>query len=190
MDAFYIDILAGFCGISAAILSSRNLVYHWPLTILSCTLSATVFALLGMYANTFVQIVAVVLGFKGIYEWRYGVAKRVSWASDKEMLYFVSILFLVAPLLSLLFAHFNQLYLLDVISSIFLLAAFYALGRRWVQVWFIFITVDLYYIYAMFNGGMFYSMAKFVLYNYFCIVGYYKWARVAASELSLEESKP
>src|SRR5688500_19924158 len=85
-----LELVAVVFGIVSVYLSSRQNIWSWPTAIVNVSLYTVLFFREGLYSDTGLQVVYLVLSIYGWYQWLYGGAQhagvRVSRASRRLLL--------------------------------------------------------------------------------------------------------
>jgi len=83
----FLEVFAVVTGIATVALAARGHIANWPIGIVSSAVFLVVFLEAGLYADTLLQALYVVLGFYGWWAWLYDGPKRtelpVSFAPNR-----------------------------------------------------------------------------------------------------------
>lgn len=72
----YIEVIAAVLGILGVWLTTRQVIWCWPVGLLNVLLSIYVFFMSRLYADVILQIFYLVMTFYGWYNWSYGGRNR------------------------------------------------------------------------------------------------------------------
>ena len=173
-----VEISAATTAFVATYFSTQGRMVQWPLTLVAFTLYALIFYHVGLFASSVVQCVSMVFAIQGWRAWSRASdsLSSIRWASVRECCVLAVMMFAVGLILfyglSLLGYGLKGM---DLIASTLLFGGLYCLGRRWLQVWFIFFAVDLSYLFLAFEHALYFSAAKYACYLFLAVLGYRRW---------------
>ncbi len=153
----------------------------WPFGIISCLFIILVAFPGKLYNDAFLNLIYIILGFYGWYNWLHGIDKQkglpVRRLSRKEIFAYVSLGSLVTLIWGYLSAHFtnNDYPWWDTVTNVMSLIATYLLARKVLETWPLWIVADVMYIFIYhWKGWNGYSLLM-VFYTIMSFVGLYGW---------------
>jgi len=162
-------------------LSTRQNIWSWPTAIIGVAIYVVVFWESKLYADMGLQFVYIALSFYGWYEWLYGGENRSElrvssgWRGSYPLAIAVTIVFALSLGTFLRRTTDAALPYADSTLTSFSLLAQWMMTRKYLENWFVWIGVDVFYI-AMFTFKHLYLTA--LLYAVFigvCWLGYVEW---------------
>jgi nicotinamide mononucleotide transporter len=176
-----LEWVAAIASISSVLLLAKGKSYGWILGIVGSVLYGLVFFEQKLYANTILQVIFVIQGFYGMSEWNKSILKKESFSSKK--LDFISLIALISLTLALAviissimsMTTSNSSPLLDTTLSICSILALAMMARRFIQSWFIWMMIDVGYVYLFLSTKMWVSAGLYFLLLLICIKGYFEW---------------
>ncbi|WP_062432457.1 nicotinamide riboside transporter PnuC [Herbidospora daliensis] len=178
--------LLGFAtGLLTVWMVARQNIWNWPLGIANVLLLGLVFLTVGLYADAALQIVYVVLGVYGWWQWAYGgvdrTALRVSRTAPAEWAWLgLAGVALTALLTAALSAYTDSsVPFWDALTTSLSLMATYGQTRKLVESWWLWIAADVVYIPLYAYKNLFLTSALYVVFLALCVMGLRAW-RVAA----------
>ncbi len=171
------------------VLSARESPWCWVWGIISCSLWAYAsYAFYDLYIDALLQLFYVVMGFVGLYHWRYGgeqasEAPIVRWPFRRHVPYLV-----IGSIVSAGFGYFFDAYTpaaatyLDAFATIFAVLATFFLTRKLLENWLYWVVIDgaLVYLYAS-RGAWLFSFVM-VIYTAIAFVAFLQWRKRARLE--------
>ena len=176
-----IDWIITLTAIIYLLLATRNNVWCWFWGIISCSIWAySSFVNFQLYLDAALQLFYVVMGFVGIYQWKYGNSKEelpISKLSRKDHLLWLSIGSVVAVLFGYFFAKLTPAAAtyLDAFTTIFSIIATFFLVRRKLDNWMYWVIIDAVYVYLYASRGAFLFALLMVWYVYLAAKAYFNW---------------
>jgi nicotinamide mononucleotide transporter len=179
--------LLGFAtGLLTVWLVVRQHIGNWPLGIANVLLLMLVFWTVGLYADACLQIVYVVLGLYGWWQWRYGgrartrlVVRRTS-AAEGVALAVAGIAGTLALWVFLDAFTDSTVPLPDAVTTALSLLATYGQTRKLVESWWLWIAADLVYIPLYGYKDLWLTAILYVAFLMLCGFGLAAWRRALA----------
>lgn len=180
-----VAVLAGIVGVA---LTVREHIVSWPVGILSSALFLALFAGAGLYADTLLQVVYVVLGFYGWWHWLRGGPRRNDLPVTTASWRLRGGLALAAVLGTLAFGAFldgatdSSVPYPDAATTVLSLVAQVLLTRKHIESWPVWIFgVNLPYIALYLSKGLAMTAALQLVFIALSIAGWIAWRRSMAS---------
>jgi nicotinamide mononucleotide transporter len=180
------ELLGFLSGALCVYLVTRESIWNWPLGIITAGFYVAVFARAGLYSDSGLQGVYLVLSAYGWWHWlRGGSADAgvvVTHVPAREL---VPLALAGVGLWLLHWAVTSQipgatLPLLDAALTSTSLVAQYLMTRKYVEHWILWITVDVLYIGLFFTRELRLTALLYAVYLALAILGYVQWKRSLA----------
>ena len=176
--------LALLTGLAYVILAAREHLSCWLFGVFSCALIAyDDFFSFQLYSDGILQIFYVIMGFIGLYQWRFG-GQRNSALKISEISWQQHILILLAgTLLSFpvgyLFNHYTDAAFayVDSLTTVFSVFATVLLIRKIRSNWLYWIVIDLVYVFLFSQRSGLLIAVLFAIYAVVAIHGFSVWGR-------------
>ena len=178
-----IEIVAAVILLISVVLSAMENIWSWPTAIIGVALYVIVFREQKLYADMGLQFIYIAISIYGWYEWLHGGEKdsqlKVSRAPVKTLVLGSIIALLFTACLGLFLRNLTDASLpfADAALTSFSLLAQFMMARKYIENWYLWITVDVFYI-VMFVFKKLYPTA--ILYAAFigaCTLGLIEWQR-------------
>ena len=178
--------LLGFVtgGLCVALVVRRNIA-NFPVGIANSAFFLVLFASAQLWADASLQILYIVLGFAGWWQWLYGSTGRtplpVRRAVPGQLVGCgLFVVFGTAGLYLLLRAVHDAAPFLDALTTCLSLAAQWLLNAKRVKSWYFWIAADLIYIPLYLSRGLTLTAVIYLLFLCLCIAGLRSWAKELA----------
>ena len=178
------EVFGFVTGALCVLFAARRNIWTFPLGLASNVVFIVVFFEFALYADAGLQVVYIVLGITGWIGWTRGRAADNRAATRRTPLRAIVVLAIIgvvgiAALTALLVNYTDSTTALpDAGTTVGSLIAQYMLNRRWIESWFVWITVDVAYIGLYAYKGLYITAVLYVLFIALCVYGYRTW-RVA-----------
>jgi nicotinamide mononucleotide transporter len=178
-----VEIVAAVILLVSVVLSAMENIWSWPTAIVGVALYIVVFYQTKLYADMGLQFIYIAISIYGWYEWLHGGEEKgelhVSKAPMSILMIGTVIAIAATFSIGLFLRRFTDAALpfADAGLTSFSLLAQYLMARKYIENWYIWIAVDVFYI-AMFIFKHLYPTA--VLYAAFigaCTLGLVQWRR-------------
>lgn len=186
-----IEIVAAVILLISVVLSAVENIWSWPTAIAGVALYIVVFYQAKLYADMGLQFIYIAISIYGWWEWLHGGEDKGELRVSKAPMRILIIGSIIAAVftltLGLFLRHFTDAALpfADSALTSFSLLAQFLMARKYLENWYIWIIVDVFYI-AMFIFKHLYPTA--VLYAAFigaCTLGLVQWRRAGRGVLSV-----
>jgi nicotinamide mononucleotide transporter len=187
-DAVSWSELLGFgTGALGVWLTVRSSIWNFPIGIANNVFFLVLFWTARLYADASLQIVYLVLGFIGWWEWLHGGQRRGSRLMGRASRRMVgTLLGLVIPatcgLTILLSAARDIAPFWDALTTALSLAAQWLLNLKKLQNWYLWIAADVVYVPLYFVKVLYLTGIVYVLFLSMCFMGLRVWLRTIAAE--------
>lgn len=183
----YAEILGFVTGAACVWLTVRNRISNFPVGIANSAFFLVLFLAARLYADAGLQVVYIVLGFIGWWQWLYGgaahSARRVERAGRTSLLVcLVFVLVATWGLTELLRAVDDVAPFWDALTTALSLAAQYLLNVKKIETWFFWIAADIIYIPLYATKRLDLTAIVYVLFLLMCLRGLVEWQRTRRAE--------
>lgn len=173
--------LAGFLsGAACVYLTVKANILNFPVGLANDAFFLVLFMSAGLYADSALQIVYLVLGAIGWWQWVYGGAGRarleVGRASVTELVVLVSLVAATTvPLTIILTSAHDIAPFWDALTTSLSLAAQWLLNTKKVQNWYLWIAADAIYVPLYFVKDLWLTAIVYVVFLTMCVAGLRAW---------------
>jgi nicotinamide mononucleotide transporter len=179
--------LIGFVtGVLNVWLVTRESIWSWPLGVLNAGFYIVVFARTGLYSDTGLQVVYLVLSLYGWWHWRRGgpshdavVVMRTSRRTAVIMTAIAVVSWLTLATITRRMPGAALPWLDAALVSVSLVAQ-YMMTRKLLENWLLWIAVDVVYIGLFINRQLPLTAMLYAVFLVLAIIGYVQWHRSAA----------
>lgn len=196
------ELLGFVSGALCVYLVTRENVWNWPLGVITAAFYIVVFARAGLYSDTGLQVVYLVLSLYGWWYWTHGTRREreraavrgtpskgpvvVTHAPARE---FILLTVLGVAFWLLLYAITSRIPgvtspMLDSALASTSLVAQYMMTRKYVENWILWIAVDVLYVGLYYVRHLHLTAVLYTVYLALAILGYFQWKRSYARVLS------
>lgn len=180
----YIEFIATLVSIAGVYLTTKQIIWCWPISLVGLVLSMYVFFITHLYLQTLLQIFYLGMTLYGWYNWKYGgennsVLNISRIKHKKDILRYLIIGLISIVICGYLFNKYTQdpLPWLDSITTISGIIATYIMAKKIIENWIIWIAIDIILV------GMCYYQKLYIftfLYSVFIILavyGFFEWRK-------------
>ena len=177
-----IEIFGFVTGVVNVWLLARQNIWNWPVGIANNLAYLILFATSGLYGDSGLQFVYIVLGIYGWWLWLHrtgGDTLRVSRTSSKVWLQLVVATLAAGLILRWFLARFTDSTVpsWDATTTALSLAATYGQCKKLLECWWIWILADLIYIPLYIYKGLRLTSVLYAVFLLLCIFGLRSWLR-------------
>lgn len=177
----YLEICATVTGLISVYLVGRENIWNWVFGLVCVSLYCIIFYRVKLYADMGLQVIFFALQFYGLYQWLFGGQQRSALTIRSATLsIYLSVitssiaLFLVISYLLQHFTDSTTVYI-DAFTTALSIVAQALMGRKWLQHWFIWMTVDVISIRMYLMKDLYLTSGLYLIYLCLCVVGYIRW---------------
>lgn len=191
------ELLGFLSGALCVYLVTRENIWNWPLGVVTAAFYIVVFARKGLYSDTGLQVVYLVLSLYGWWHWLHGDRKRrdaraegAADAAPGAVLAVTRVPPREVVLLAVIGAAFWLLLYtitvripgvtapaLDSALTSTSLVAQYMMTRKYVENWMLWIAVDVLYVWLYYTRNLGLTAVLYTVYLALAILGYVQWKR-------------
>ena len=189
-----LELIAVVVTLMAVYLTTRQMIWCWPLGIVSVVLYAVVFYDTRLYADMGLQVLYLALAVYGWWAWLHGGEDhselRVSRLSRRARVVLVSIGALGGMVLGQTLSRFTDASLpfMDSALASFSIVAQWMQTRKLLETWLVWLAVDVFYVGMFLYKGLYLTSALYAVFLYLAVLGFVEWRRSMARTPSQTES--
>lgn len=175
-----IEIFGFLTGVVNVWMLARQNIWNWPVGIANNLAYMILFASSGLYGDSGLQFVYIVLGIYGWWLWLHrtgGDTLRVSRISSKKWLQLIVATLAAGVILRWFLARFTDSTVptWDAVTTSLSLAATYGQCKKLLESWWIWILADLIYIPLYIYKGLRLTSVLYAVFLLLCIFGLRSW---------------
>ena len=180
-DQVTVAELAGFLpGAACVYLTVKANILNFPVGLANSAFFLALFLYAGLYADSALQIVYLVMGAIGWWQWVYGGAGRtrlvVTRASSIEMVVLVGLVTAATVPLTVILASAHDIApFWDALTTSLSLAAQWLLNTKKVQNWYFWIAADVIYVPLYFVKDLWLTAIVYAIFLGMCVAGLRAW---------------
>jgi nicotinamide mononucleotide transporter len=177
-----IEIFGFVTGVVNVWLLARQKIWNWPVGIANNLAYLILFATSGLYGDSGLQGVYIVLGIYGWWLWRRGsgsTALRVKRTSSKTWLQLIAVTLAAGLVLEWFLSRFTDSTVpaWDATTTSLSLAATYGQAKKLLESWWIWILADLIYIPLYIYKGLRLTSVLYAVFMLLCVFGLRSWMK-------------
>lgn len=163
-------------------LTVKENIWNWPIGIANSVFFLILFYRVGLYADSGLQIVYIILGFLGWYWWLYGGKDKTELKvenSDRKTNIILFILAVVSTFaLTIYLRSISDVApFWDALTTVLSLVAQYLLTKKYIENWYVWITVDVIYVFLYAYKGLYLTGVLYFIFLCMCIRGVIEWSQ-------------
>ena len=180
---FSLELVAAILTLLAVTLTVRQIIWCWPLGMISVTLYAAVFYDVRLYADMGLQGLYFGLAAYGWWAWLHGGEDRgeleVSLTSGSKRLWLLLVSTLGGLLLGQTLAHLTNASLpfVDSVLTTFSIAAQWMQTRKLLESWLVWLAVDVGYVAMFMFKGLYLTAGLYTVFLALAGMGFVQWRR-------------
>ena len=176
------ELLGFVTGAACVALTVANRIENFPVGIANSAFFLVLFASSRLWADSGLQVVYIVLGFVGWWQWAFGGTRHapltVGAASRNQLAACLMWVVVVTVGLMFLLRWVNGAApFWDALTTALSLAAQYLLNARKVQTWWFWIAADVIYVPLYFSRDLNLTGIVYILFLGMAVLGYVQWRR-------------
>ncbi len=163
-------------------LTVEESIWNWPIGNINCAFYLVVFAKDRLFADMTLQGIYIVLGFLGWYWWLKGGENR----TELKVSHTPAMTWLVMAVIASLATTGAYYYLvsvkdsapfLDALTTVMSLCAQFLLTKKYIESWYVWISVDVVYIYLYWTRNLHLTSVLYALFIGLCVAGLLQWSK-------------
>ena len=177
----YIEVLGALTGLIYLYFSIRQIIWLWPLGIITSLLYIYVFFKTKFYADMGLQVYYFFISFYGWFNWLYGKKGNkklvVQFAGRKMLIVLFILTILITYLIAFILIKFTDspLPYWDAFTTAGSILATWMLARKIIEHWLFWIIIDGVSIGLYIYKGLYPTVILFFVYFTMALAGYIKW---------------
>lgn len=178
-----IELVAVVVTLAAVYLTTRQIIWCWPLGMVSVTLYALVFYNAKLYADMGLQALYFGLAIYGWWAWLHGSKKHgaleVSLASNRARIVLVAIGAVAGVLLGYTLSRLTDASLpfMDSMLTSFSIVAQWMQTRKLLEAWLVWLAVDVFYVGMFLYKGLNPTAGLYAVFLCLAVLGFVEWRR-------------
>lgn len=182
--ANWIELIGVITGLLYLFFSIRQIIWVWPLGILTSAFYIVVFFDSGFYADMSMQVYYLAISFYGWYFWIYGKGKQeevlpVSRITRKAALWSALIFVILFVVIGLVLDYYTPSVVpwWDSGTTAASIVATWMLARKIIEHWLVWVVVDAVSMGLYMHKGLYLTVFLFLVYTLLAVVGYVQWKK-------------
>jgi nicotinamide mononucleotide transporter len=181
-----IELVAVVVTLAAVYLTTRQIIWCWPLGMVSVTLYALVFYNAKLYADMGLQALYFGLAVYGWWAWLHGSEDHgkleVSMTSNRAKIMLATIGALAGILLGSALSRLTDASLpfMDSILTSFSIVAQWMQTRKLLESWLVWLAVDVFYVGMFLYKGLYPTAGLYAVFLFLAVLGFVEWRRAGA----------
>jgi nicotinamide mononucleotide transporter len=177
-----LEIFGFVTSIAGVWLTAKEKTINWPIGIIASAVYIYIFYKSAIYGDAALQIVYVIIGFYGWYEWVYGRREQAPLhitRSPKNILLILLIASLAGWLIlgkSLTYTNTNVPFW-DAFNTVLSLVGTWMMAKKFIENWLVWIVVDISYVVQYFYKDLNITAVLYFIFILLAIYGYFQWRK-------------
>lgn len=190
-----IELLAVVVTLVAVYLTTRQIIWCWPLGMVSVTLYALVFYNAKLYADMGLQALYFGLAIYGWWAWLYSGEEHgelaVSLTSNRARMVLATIGVLAGILLGSTLSRLTDASLpfMDSILTSFSIVAQWMQTRKLLEAWLVWLAVDVFYVGMFLYKGLYPTAGLYAVFLCLAVLGFIEWRRSMGAAVMQPETE-
>lgn len=188
-DVSWAEVLGDLTGALTVWWAARENVWNWPVGNINAALFLVLFVDAKLYADSLLQVVFIVLGFYGWWQWTLGRGRPdaelpVRRTTGREWLLMVGVAAVAqAGWTAWLAGHTDSpVPCWDASVLVLSLVAVWGQARKLLESWYVWIAVDVISVPLYINRGLRPTALLYAVFGCLCVVGWRTWNRSMVAE--------
>ena len=183
-----LELVAVVVTLLAVFLTTRQVIWCWPLAMVSVTLYAVVFFQAKLYADMGLQALYFGLAIYGWWAWLRGAEDHgelhVSLASNKTRVVLALIGAVAGALLGLTLSRHTDASLpfMDSALTSFSIVGQWMQTRKLLEAWLVWLGVDVFYVGMFIFKGLYPTAALYAIFLILAVMGFLGWRRTMVED--------
>lgn len=188
----WIAVLTGF---ACVWLAARESLWNFPVAIVSCALYIVVYYRAGLYSDSLLQIMFILLSLYGWYAWLYGGRSKTELPVSRTRRWEWLATLGFVGVFTAGFGYYLHTYTdaalphWDSFTTAGSLAAQFLLMRKRLENWWLWILVDLIYVPILWYKQLYPTSGLYALYLGLAVYGYWQWRQSMRRHVASEQER-
>ncbi|MDO8507372.1 MAG: nicotinamide riboside transporter PnuC [bacterium] len=181
------EVFGFITGATCVWLVAKDNIWNWPIGIANSIFYVIVFFNARLFADMSLQVIYIILGFMGWYWWLRGgenkTRLKVLKVSKKEVVTLLAIAVVSTFVMMQYLTKINDSApFLDALTTVMSLVAQYMLTRKYIENWFVWLSVDVIYVGLYASRGLYLTSVLYALFFCMCLVGLKEWRKLVTKK--------
>ncbi len=178
---FISEVVATITGLLGVWLTSRQIIWCWPVALINVLLSLYVFYVAKLYQDALLQVFYLVMTLYGWYSWLYGGSNHSKLKVSKLKQKWLITYLISGTLLMLgsgyLFSKYTDAAIpyWDASSLVFGIIGTIWMTRKWVEHWLLWIVLDIICTGIFFYKELYFFTAQYFIFSILAFYGWIEW---------------
>lgn len=182
-----VEILGFLTGAVNVWLLARQNIWNWPIGLANNALYVAVFLAAGLYGDAGLQLVYITLGIYGWWTWSHPVARvelQVTHTPRSTWIWLTPATIAAAIGLAFFLRRFTDstVPVWDAFTTALSLAAIYGQTKKYVESWWLWITVDIIYVPLYLYKQLRLTSVLYFVFFLLCVMGLRQWSRALRTQ--------
>jgi nicotinamide mononucleotide transporter len=194
---FYIELIASLFSIAGVLLTTKQNIWCWFVSLVGVTLSLYIFFSSRLFIQSMLQVFYIVMIFYGWYNWKHGgkdetVLKVSSAVIIKLLPYLITGIFF-SVITGYIFNRYTSdpLPWLDSATSVFGIIATYLMAKKIIQHWYFWIVIDIFLVCICFYQKLYGFSMLYFIFILTAIYGLTEWRKeLVKSDSAIKINNP
>ena len=178
----WLEIAGVISGLLCVYLAAKNVIWNWPLAIISVSIYIFIFYETNLFADMGLQFYFLVVNIYGWYYWSQKPATQqktpVVSVKKREALLSLAAIIAFTFLLGSLLKHTTASYpYIDSFCTACSLIAQFFMARKVLQNWLLWVFVDIIYVGVYLFKGLHLTAVMYAIYVVIALIGYFDWKK-------------
>ena len=180
----YIEVLGAITGLIYLYFSIRQIIWLWPLGIITSLLYIYVFYKAQFYADMSLQVYYFFISIYGWYHWKHGSGNRIVTSrypcaviSFRMWVLLVAISLILTVITGYVLDNYTDspMPYLDAFTTSASVVATWMLARKIIENWLFWIVIDAVSMGMYIYKGLYPTVILFLVYTFMAFIGYRQW---------------
>lgn len=179
----YIEIIGVIFGILGVWLTTRQIIWCWPVALVNVLLYIYIFFIAKLYADFGLQIFYLAMTLYGWYNWKYGGKNNTELKVSRAGIKIIIIYLIIGTLSFLVIGYVLNNYTdaaypyWDSLVGVWGIIGTYMQARKQIENWIVWIIIDLNCVGIYFCKELYPTVALYFIFTILAVIGYYKWRK-------------
>lgn len=189
----YTEFIAVVFGLVAVFLVAKNVIWNWPLGIISIVFSITVFYQVQLYSDMFLYVYFFVMSVYGWYYWNLEKKeKKISFLNQEEILLHIVLIIVGSFGLGFFMLHIHEIIphyfpspaafpFIDSFIAVASVVAQYLMAKRKIEHWILWIIIDIVSVAVYFVKEIKFIAIEYLVFLCLACFGLWQWKKIKSA---------
>ncbi len=179
----YLEFIAAVSGVAGVYLTSRQIIWCWPVAIVNVVLSMYIFFIEKLYQDTILQVFYLIMAFYGWYNWMYGGKSKDDLKVSRMKWNAIVLMLGTGTALLFGFGYFFHTYTdasipyWDAATTVWGIIGTYLMAKKKIENWIIWLAVDILCVGIYYYKGLYGFVGLYFIFTILAIYGYIQWKK-------------